>query len=85
MQEIDLSEIPKFLIRVAGDTKESKIISMIERPQGASLPEIMKETGWQPHTVRGFISAVVKKKHGLTVVSEKNDAGERVYRIPVAA
>ena len=66
-------------------SKEAKVITMIERPNGATLAEIMKETGWQAHTVRGMISAALKKKRGLPVISEKNGDGERVYRIPVAA
>jgi hypothetical protein len=40
----------------------------------------MRSTGWQPHTVRGFFAAVVRKKLGLRLESEKTD-GERVYRI----
>jgi hypothetical protein len=40
----------------------------------------MRSTGWQPHTVRGFLAAVVRKKLGLRLESEKTD-GERVYRI----
>jgi hypothetical protein len=40
----------------------------------------MRSTGWQPHTVRAFLAAVVRKKRGLTLESEKTD-GERVYRI----
>jgi uncharacterized protein DUF3489 len=54
---------------------------MIRRPKGATLAEIMKATGWQPHSVRGFISGAVGKKMGLTVESTKNDDGERVYRL----
>jgi len=41
----------------------------------------MKATGWQAHSVRGFISAVVAKKLGLTVVSAKDTIGERTYSI----
>jgi Protein of unknown function (DUF3489) len=47
---------------------------------GASIATVMRSTGWQPHTVRGFLAAVVRKKLGLNLASEKTDAG-RVYRI----
>ena len=48
--------------------------------QGATIATIMRATGWQPHSVRGFLTAVVRTKLGLTLVSKKT--GEvRVYRI----
>ena len=46
-----------------------------------TLAEIMSATGWQAHSVRGFISGTLGKKMGLTVDSTKNEAGERTYRI----
>ena len=49
-------------------------------PNGATIATVMRSTGWQPHTVRGFLTAVVRKKLGLRLESEKTD-GERVYRI----
>ena len=60
-------------------SKKATVFGLLRRKQGATLAEIMKETGWQAHTVRGFIS-IASNKEGLAVESSKNDAGDRVYR-----
>jgi hypothetical protein len=62
------------------ESKGAKILEMIARAKGATLAEITKATDWQAHSVRGFISTAAKK-HGVTIESAKNEAGERIYKI----
>jgi len=54
---------------------------LLQRPQGAGIKELLKITGWQPHSVRGFISGVVVKKMGLRVSSTKAESSERRYAV----
>ena len=61
-------------------TKAASVIALLREPAGATLKAIMAATGWQSHSVRGFISAQITKKLGLRVQSFTRD-GERVYRI----
>jgi hypothetical protein len=62
-----------------GSNKGEKILEMIRRPKGATLAELMKATGWQAHSVRGFISTA-GKKDGVHIESIKNEDGGRVYK-----
>jgi Protein of unknown function (DUF3489) len=64
----------------ASGTKQEAILALLGEPQGTTIATIMKATGWQPHSVRGFLTAVVRKKLGLTLLSEK-PGDERIYRI----
>lgn len=62
-------------------SKTARILELLKRPGGVTGKELMKTTGWQPHSVRGFLSGTVGKKIGLTVVSTKREDGERTYSI----
>ena len=60
--------------------KKAEVIAMMKRAKGATLAEIMKATGWQSHTVRGFVS-ILGSKGRENIESSKNAAGERTYKI----
>jgi hypothetical protein len=64
-----------------GGSKTAKILGLLKRPGGATSKELMKATGWLPHSVRGFLSGTVRKKMGLTVTSAKGEDGERTYSV----
>ncbi len=68
-------------IPVRPGTKLAALVVALRRPQGATSLQLMLATGWQPHTVRGAISGMLRKKLGLKVVLANNDSGERVYRV----
>jgi hypothetical protein len=63
------------------NSKQSQLIEMLKRRDGASIEEIVAKFEWQAHTVRGAIAGALKKKLGLTVLSEKDERRGRVYRI----
>jgi hypothetical protein len=60
--------------------KKANVIAMMKRAKGATLTDILEVTGWQRHTVWGFVS-ILRSKGGLKIESSKNAAGEHTYRI----
>jgi len=62
------------------ESKGAQILEMIGRAKGATLAELMQTTGWQAHSVRGFIS-IARKEHRLKIESSKNEVGDRMYTI----
>jgi Protein of unknown function (DUF3489) len=67
-------------LAAGSDTKHARILAMLRTPAGATIAAMMAATDWQPHSVRGFLAGVVRKKLKLNLVSEQTDKG-RVYRI----
>lgn len=65
----------------ATSTKTERILMLLCRTTGATVAELSKVTGWQEHSVRGYISGSLKKRKSLNVLSEKDSKGVRRYRI----
>lgn len=66
--------------KVDSKSKQSRVIAMLLSPKGATIAAMMKTTGWQQHSVRGFLAGVVRKRLKLKLDSKKID-GNRIYRI----
>ena len=62
-------------------SKTKKILDLLKRPGGVTAKQLVQLTGWQPHSVRGFLSGIVSKKMGLTVTSTRGDTGDRTYSV----
>ena len=71
-------------VRTRADSKQALVIGLLQRPEGATIAQIMEATGWQQHTVRGTLAGALKKRLGLTITSTKEAGGQRVYRIESA-
>ena len=79
-------KVPKAVKKAEGardGSKTAKVVDLLKRDGGATAKDLIKTTGWQAHSLRGFLSGTVGKKMGLTVVSTKGDDGERTYSVKV--
>jgi|ThiBio_1000_plan_1041568.scaffolds.fasta_scaffold00553_17 hypothetical protein len=68
--------------QAARTTKLDRMVRLLQKPEGASLAELVTATGWQHHSVRGALAGALKKK-GYQILSQRSD-GERRYRIEAA-
>ena len=66
-------------------SRSAQIITLLKRPNGASIPELVKVTSWQAHSVRGFMSGTLKTKRGLLITSEQTEGKNRRYKIAEAS
>ena len=71
-------------VAIRAGTKPAQIIALLQRPEGASITEIVEATGWLPHSARGLISGGLKKKLGLPITAEKVAGRGTVYKLEAA-
>jgi hypothetical protein len=71
---------PSSRLRGRPQSKRAQVIAMLHTPAGATIDAMMRATGWQQHSVRGFLAGVIRKKLALNLVSEASKNG-RLYRI----
>jgi hypothetical protein len=75
------TQAPKKATGAHQGSKTAKVLDLLKRSGGATLKELRKATGWQAHSVRGFLSGALGKKMGLTVTSTKAEDEERRYSV----
>ena len=66
------------------ESKQHLCLTLLSRAEGVSIEDLQQATGWQAHSVRGFLSGIVKRKLGLALVSDKADGQPRHFRIAQA-
>ena len=72
---------PSVSTAVREGTKQAQLIALLRRPEGASIDDLVAETGWQPHSVRGALSHTLKKRLGLKLTSQREEGQARRYHI----
>ena len=75
------AEAPPKAPEVEGATKQERVLTLLGRPEGATIAEMMLATDWQQHSVRGFLAGTVKKKLGLSLTSFRAKDNARNYCI----
>ena len=77
------SKAPRVFERARGGagTRSEQVIALLETEDGVSLNQLASAMGWQKHSVRGYLSAIIRRKMGINIISVRNDDGTRVYRI----
>jgi hypothetical protein len=75
------AKAPKKATGARHGSKTEKVVDLLKQAGGATLKELMKATGWQAHSVRGFLSGTVGKKMGMAVTSTKSEDGQRSYSV----
>jgi hypothetical protein len=68
-------------VAIRAGTKQAQIIALLQRPEGASIGEIVEVTGWAAHSARGMISGGLKKKLGFDVATTSDEQRGRIYHI----
>ena len=79
-QAAQQTEVTPKAKKAEAGSKQSRVIAMLQSPTGASIAGMMQATGWQQHSVRGFLAGVVRNRLKLKLESKKVD-GTRVYRV----
>ena len=80
-KSVKRAKVPEKAAGARQGSKTEKVLDLLKRPGGATTKELIKATGWQPHSVRGFLSGTVGKKMGMAVTSTKGEDGERSYSV----
>ena len=77
---VPVDAVSRTLTKARTGTKNAQVLAMLQDRAGTTIAAIMAATGWQQHSVRGFLAGVVRKRLGLNLISEPGEGG-RVYRI----